>query len=282
MEVLEYLRDIHSFSKRIIISIKFGGGQILVNEKPGTVRYRLKTEDVLSVQFPPEKIGPNLTATDLPLDILYEDEAIIILNKPAGVAVMPSAHNKTGTIANRLLAYYAKQNIPYTVHIVTRLDRDTSGLLLVAKHSYSHSLLARAQQAGQVNRKYNAIIEGILNNKHGVIDEPIARKEDSIIERRVHQSGKTAVTEYEVLKETDNYSLLKVILKTGRTHQIRVHFSFIGHPLLGDGLYGGTKELMSRQALHCCELNFKHPLTTKQVSYHSPLPHDMRLLISKN
>lgn len=282
MEILEYLREVHFFSKRIITAIKFDGGRISVNGEPQKVRYRLKENDTLSIQFPPEEIGENLKAEDLPLNIIYEDEDLMILNKPAHVAVMPSANHKTGSIANRLLGYYAKENIPYTVHIVTRLDRDTSGLLLVAKHRYSHSLLAKAHQANNIHRKYKAIIEGQPKKRSGTIDAPIIRKEGSIIERTVNQSGKSAITKYDVVKEADTHSFVDITLKTGRTHQIRVHFSHIGHPLAGDNLYGGSRKLIDRQALHCSELSFKHPLTNKQVSYHLPVADDMRLLIFDN
>lgn len=277
MEILEYLREVHSFSKRILTGIKFDGGQITVNGNSQKVRYQLQTDDRLSVQFPSEKIGRNLIAEDLPLHIVYEDEDIMVLNKPANVAVMPSENHKTGTIANRILGYYEKQNIPYTVHIVTRLDRDTSGLLLVAKYRYIHSLLARAHESNEIHRKYTAVIEGKLKEIQGVIDAPIMRKEGSIIERTVNLSGKSAITEYNLLKEWKNHSLVEITLKTGRTHQIRVHFSHLGHPLAGDDLYGGSKKIISRQALHCSELIFKHPLTKKRVSYHLSVPDDMRL-----
>lgn len=278
MMIRDYLKKVHSFSKRLIISLKFDGGSITVNGEQKTVRYYLQTEDVLSIKFSPEKIGENLRADDLPLHIIYEDDAILILDKPVGIAVVPSAQNKTGTIANRVLAYYKKHDIPYTIHIVTRLDRDTSGLLLIAKHSYSHSLLAIEQQAGRVSRKYKAIVNGNLEKKQGIINAPIKRKKDSIIERTVDESGKIAITEYEVIKEEIDYSLVNVTLKTGRTHQIRVHFSYIGHPLVGDDLYGGSREVIDRQALHCYELSFRHPYTKKEVSYHLPLPNDMRQL----
>lgn len=278
MEILEYLREVHSFSKGLITAIKFDGGKITVNKNPEKVRYRLQVDDTLSIDFPPEIIGKNLLAEDLPLDIVYEDEDIMVLNKPANIAVMPSANHKTGTIANRILGYYKKRNILYTVHIVTRLDRDTSGLLLVAKNRYIHSLLAKTHESNGIKRKYKAVIEGQLKKSSDMIDLPIMRKEGSIIERTVNSSGKSAITEYNVLKEWKTHSLLDINLKTGRTHQIRVHFSHIGHPLAGDDLYGGSKNIINRQALHCYELIFKHPLTNKQVLYHLPLPDDMRLL----
>lgn len=281
MEIRDFLKDIHSFSKRMIISIKFGGGRITVNGKQETVRYRLQTNDILSIQFPPEKIGENLRAEDLLLSIVYEDDDVLIINKPACIAVMPSPQHKTGTIANRILAYYAEKKIPYTVHIVTRLDRDTSGLLLVAKHSYSHSVLAKAQQQGMVKRKYKAIVEGYLDNKQGVIDAPIGRKEGSIIERTVSEIGKKAITHYKVIAEAKKHSLIDIELETGRTHQIRVHFSYINHSLAGDDLYGGSHGIITRQALHCGEISFEHPLTKETVSYHLKVPDDMRQFMTE-
>src|SRR5699024_42782 len=152
----------------------------------------------------------------------------------------PSPHNQTGTVANGLLAYYEVNNIPYTVHAVTRLDKDTSGLLLIAKHRYSHSLLATSQLAGKVQRQYKAVIGGHLLDKEGTINAPIGRKADSIIERAVVKNGKEAITHYKVEAESEKYSFLDVELETGRTHQIRVHFSSIGHPVAGDSLYGGS------------------------------------------
>lgn len=279
ISIRQYLQEIHSFSRRIIIALKFEGGQILVNGFPKTVRYRLAVGDLLTVIFPKETIGANLKPEEMLLDIVYEDNDIIIVNKQAGMATMPGVNHQTGTVANGLLAYYKKKNIPYTIHVVTRLDRDTSGLMLIAKHRYSHSLLAESHLHGKLKREYTALVEGHLEDKHGKIDAKIARKEDSIIERTVDEHGKEAITNYRVVGEYNDHSLVNIELETGRTHQIRVHFSYVGHPLLGDDLYGKRSEQINRHALHCGQLSFEHPLTKQWLSFHEPIPADMRRLI---
>lgn len=282
MSIRKYLQEVHSFSRRIIIAIKFEGGQILVNGSSKNVRYCLATGDLLEIVFPPETIGSNLNPEEIPLDIVYEDNDIIIINKEAGMATMPSANHPSETVANGLLAYYEKKNIPYTIHIVTRLDRDTSGLMLIAKHRYSHSLLAESQLHGKLKRKYKALVEGSLEKKQGKIDVKIARKENSIIERTVSDVGKQAITHYKVVAEYKDQSYVSIVLETGRTHQIRVHFSHIGHPLIGDDLYGNPNDQIRRHALHCERLSFEHPLSKQQLSFYAPIPNDMKRLMAKN
>lgn len=279
MLIRDFLQDIHSFSRRIVVAIKFEGGKILVNDHPETVRFRLSAGDRLMIKFPKEKKGYYMSPEDMSLDVVYEDEAIIVINKQAGVATIPSPHQPTGTIANGLLGYYEKKGISYTVHVVTRLDRDTSGLLLIAKHRYSHSLLAQSQVNGQVKRSYKAIVEGQLNHKKGTINANIGRKEGSIIERAVIETGRKAITHYEMIFEVPNYSFVNVKLETGRTHQIRVHFAHIGHPLMGDDLYGGTQNEMNRQALHCDYISFIHPTSKEEMSFSAKVPDDMQKII---
>ncbi|WP_010649975.1 RluA family pseudouridine synthase [Oceanobacillus massiliensis] len=213
------------------------------------------------------------------MDIVYEDEAVIVINKPPGMATMPSPQHFTGTLANGLIAYYRScGRNDSTVHVVTRLDANTSGLVLIAKDRYTHSLFSEAQKAAKINRKYMAVVEGVPQTK-GTIDAPIARKAGSIIEREVNDSGRRAVTHYKKLQELAGHSLVEVELETGRTHQIRVHFSNEGYPLAGDDLYGGTLQLMGRQALHCFDLNFRHPLTKRAIHLQVELPEDMKLLL---
>lgn len=276
--IRDYLRSIHSFSRSMITAIKFDGGAIYVNGKEKRVRYELIAGDVLMIQFPPEIKGNYMYPEDLPLEIVYEDDDLIIINKEAGMAVTPSPIHQTGTVANGLLAYYELNHIPYTVHVVTRLDRDTTGLMLIAKHRYSHSLLATSQMEQKIERHYHAIVEGKLITKKGLIQTPIGRKENSIIERTVTADGRAALTYYEVIEEKQGNSLVKIELGTGRTHQIRVHFSHLGHPLVGDQLYGGSSEMMNRHALHCSGISFEHPLTKKLISMHSSIPRDMKKL----
>lgn len=280
MTIHSFLRLEKQFSRRILKAVKFDGGKITVNGTEKTVRYVLNTGDYLQVQLPKEERG-TIKAVDLPLDIVYEDDAILIINKQPGIATIPSFNHPKKTITNGVLAYYERNNIPYTVHIVTRLDRDTSGLLLIAKHRYSHSLLAKAQQEGAVQRYYTAIVEGKFCKKKGKIDANIGRKEGSIIERKVRADGQYAITNYKVMKEMKNMSLVEINLETGRTHQIRVHMAWLGHPLVGDDLYGACAQLMRRQALHCSKLVFPHPITKKQVEIELPLPTDMEKLTSE-
>ena len=279
MLIRDYLREVHGYSRRIIKTVKFEGGEIVVNGQPQTVMYCLAEGDTLTITFPPEKIGAGLVPEDLEISIVHEDDDIIVIDKAPGMATIPSFHHPSGTVANGILAHYVKNNIPYTIHVVTRLDRDTSGLVLIAKHRYSHSLLADSQQTGKVGRKYMAIVEGVIGQEKGIIDAPIGRKEGSIIERTVTKTGKKAITRYKVLEQFQQYTLVEIKLETGRTHQIRVHFSHIGHPLAGDDLYGGSQKLIDRQALHCYEIEFEHPFTKEKMQLHSELPNDILQLM---
>lgn len=277
----EYLKEIQGFSRRIIKGIKFHNGSLLVNGDSVTVRKELKEGDIVEVLFPTEQRGSFMKAESIPLDIIYEDDAVLVINKDAYIATIPSMHQGSGSIANGILHHYELNDINYTVHIVTRLDRDTSGLLLVAKHRLSHSILAKSQKAGEIQRRYQAIISGHLEAKKGTIDQPIARKPGSIIERMVDESGKRAVTHYQVVQELAGYTLLNIGLETGRTHQIRVHFAHLGHPLVGDDLYGGDSTKLRRQALHCTSLTFEHPITKVQHTFKSELPNDLKQIIQQ-
>ncbi|WP_077297320.1 RluA family pseudouridine synthase [Virgibacillus pantothenticus] len=281
MLLRDYLRQVQGFSRRILKTIKFDGGLILVNGIEQSVRYALATGDKVKIELPIEKRGNLMVPENIPLSIVYEDNDIIVIDKPPGIAVIPSYHYPEGTIANGLLAHYEKHNSTYTVHIVTRLDKDTSGLMLVAKHRYSHSILSALQQAGAVNRKYQAIVEGSLSKPSGTIDAPIGRKADSIIEREIRSDGKRAITHYHVERDLEAYSFINVQLETGRTHQIRVHFSGIGHPLCGDTLYGGSLNIIQRQALHCYSLSLPHPMTKQILHFSAKLPMDMVTALQK-
>ncbi|WP_079709177.1 RluA family pseudouridine synthase [Paraliobacillus ryukyuensis] len=272
----EYLTKVHGFSRRIIRTITSEQGCLLINEMFATVRRKLVEGDVVEVIFPSEKRGPLMHAEPIPLVIIYEDEDVIVIDKQAGMPSIPSHIHKQGTLANALLYHYEQQQLDYTVHIVTRLDRDTSGLMLVAKHRLSHSILSLSQQRGEVNRRYQAIISGHLKLKEGTIDAPIARKSTSIIERIVDPTGKKAITHFRVVEETNDNTVIQIQLETGRTHQIRVHFSYLGNPLVGDDLYGGATDKISRQALHCTNLSFIHPRTKKKIECTSDIPNDMK------
>lgn len=276
----DFLRNHQHFSRRTLQAIKFSGGKIKVNGVQQKVTYRLRKGDLIEVHFPSEKKGNYMFAQALPLDIVYEDDYIIVLNKKAGMVASPNPLHPSGTIANGLLYYYEQKNYDKTVHIVTRLDRDTSGLMLIAKNQHIHSLFQRAQMKQKIIRNYKAIVHGKVKQKQGVIQAKIGREEGSIIKRQVTDDGKHAITHYDVLCRTKSYSFVNVFLETGRTHQIRVHFAYIGHPLMGDTLYGSENQpLPIRQALHCSRLCFKHPIFKKRMSFHSEIPKDMAALL---
>lgn len=270
----EYLRKNLRFSSRFIKKLTSKRGYLLINDEPVTVRYIVQAGDILCIRIPAENRSESVRPEHLPLKIVYEDDWFIILNKDAGVPSIPSQIHPTGTIANGLLAYYDKHNLPYTIHIVTRLDKDTSGLMLIAKHQYSHSLLSQMQKENKLKRTYVALVEGVIKQNSGTIRRPIRRKQGSIIEREVAADGQKAITHFEVLNRYADYSYVTVQLETGRTHQIRVHFSWLGHPLLGDNLYGGGLEKVKRQALHCQQLQFNHPITKETLLFRSSPPEE--------
>lgn len=281
MTIYSYLYDELKFSNRLIKKAKSEGNFILINGVKKTVRYVLNEGDLLHIQFAPEEKGPFMSPEPIPLSIVYEDEHVIVIDKQPGILTIPSKLHSKHTIANGLIYYYEQNHLPYTAHIVTRLDRDTSGLLLVAKHQYSHSLLAKLQNKNNIKRRYKALVHGQIEESSGKINVPIGRKLGSIIERTVTLDGREALTLYHVEKNIGPYSLVNIELKTGRTHQIRVHFSHIGHPLVGDDLYGGLTCSFKRQALHCSELKFEHPFTKKQIHIQSQLPDDLKIFINE-
>lgn len=276
--IKEFLKG-KEISKAALTDIKFNGGKILVNEEEMNVRYILKMEDFLQVTFPLEVPSEGMLRESIPLEIIYEDEYVLIVNKPPLMNTIPSREHPTGSLANALLGYYENIGLVAATHIVTRLDRDTSGLVLVAKHRHVHHLLSEQQKSGFVKRIYVALAHGNLVNKMGTIKEPIGRKSNSIIEREVSINGQYACTHYRVLNRFPSFDLIELQLETGRTHQIRVHMSYLGHPLLGDDLYGGSLELINRQALHCRSLSFVHPFESRKLSFEVPIASDLGKLL---
>lgn len=268
-------------SKGLLAKIKFQGGDIQVNDVTQNATYLLNIGDKVMIDIPAEKGFESLTAVWRDLKIVYEDDHFLVLDKPSGVASIPSV-NHSNTMANFVKAYYIKQGYEnQQVHIVTRLDRDTSGLMLFAKHGYAHARLDRQLQQKKIEKRYFALVkgEGILQPE-GEIIAPIARDEDSIITRQVAQGGKFAHTSYRLVQSFGLVHLVDIRLHTGRTHQIRVHFSHIGFPLLGDDLYGGSlQEGILRQALHCHSLTFYNAFLKKEVRLDSPLPEDFQFLM---
>lgn len=276
--IRDFFRE-NDISKTALTDIKFKGGGIFINGEEATVRYTLKEDDLLKAVFPKEEPGMGLQGEDMPLDILYEDDLLLIVNKPARISTIPSREHPGGSLANGLIGYYLQKGIQATTHIVTRLDRDTSGLVLAAKHRHVHHLLSIQQKAGKLNRTYEAFAHGTVVEDAGTIEEPIGRRKSSIIEREVHPNGQYACTSYTVLRRFPEFTHVQLNLMTGRTHQIRVHLSHIGHPLLGDDLYGGSRLRIKRQALHCRQLEFFHPFLKKKIMVRAPFPEDMSSLL---
>ncbi|KRG16030.1 pseudouridine synthase [Virgibacillus soli] len=279
-EIKAFLQE-QGISRRALSAIKFTGGFIRVNGIEQNVRYRLQEYDDLELLFPPEQENEQLVKEPIPLMIMYEDEDLFIVNKPTGMNTIPSRQHPTGSLANAIAYYYEQIKLASTVHIVTRLDRDTSGLVLIAKHRHAHHLLSQMQKKGEIERFYEAFAGGMMEKDIGRIDEPIGRKLDSIIEREVRSDGQKAVTRYKVIQTTSSFSYVKLKLETGRTHQIRVHLAYIGHPLLGDDLYGGKRTLINRQALHCQQIKLTHPITQENLSIQAELPEDMQELLNR-
>lgn len=215
---------------------------------------------------------------DLPLHIVYEDEYLLVADKPAGQLVHPTTKEHEGTLANAILFYYTQNNCTLTYHPVHRLDKNTSGLVLISKMPHIQHLLSLAGHK-KFHRTYQALVTGKLFPENGTINAPIARHPGSIIERMVSESGQTAITHYKTLKSTTQYSLLELTLETGRTHQIRVHLASLGHPILGDDLYGGSVDLIQRQALHASNLTFIHPISQETIRLKSTIPTDMQKIM---
>lgn len=275
LPVYKFLRSQTGISLTLWRKIK-NRGSIAINTCPAAVSDLVYPGDTITVSWPNTSF---INPENLPLMILYEDEWLLVVNKPAGMLVHPTSGQHSGTLGNAVLHYYSTQNSSNGFHPVNRLDRNTSGLVLLAKRPDIQNMLSQNNQ--QILKQYLAIAGGIPNNAHGVIDKPIGRKPGSIIEREVRPDGQQAITCYRVLTTFSNACLLEVTLKTGRTHQIRVHLSYIGCPLLGDDLYGGPINQLQRQALHAATLSFPHPITKQRLTIVSPLPADLTNLLTQ-
>ncbi len=277
-----YLRE-HLYTHQIITLLKHTENSILVNNIWVHVNHCLSTGDILHITVPEIPVNEKIEPCDIPLDIIFEDEDIVIINKPAGMPIHPSLKHYTGTLANALTYYYLNEKSPFIFRCINRLDRDTTGITIVAKNIYSAAVLSAQMRNRQIKRTYIAIVEDILNPSEGCISAPIARVNDSIITRCVDfENGERAVTNYKVLNNTNSpygpLSFVELHLETGKTHQIRVHMSYLGHPLIGDFLYNpdsAYNELIGRQALHASKIQFTHPITGKFMSIVAPLPKDM-------
>lgn len=257
--------------------IKWNGRVTVNGEEVHNARRRVAKGDRIVLTWSEEN---DIVPSDIPLSITYEDEALLIVNKGPGMIIHPTARGAHDTLVNAVAGYYAQRRIEAGIHPIYRLDRNTTGLVVVAKSAKGQYDLSKSHD--QIYREYLALVSGHMDEKAGRIDRPIGRRDGSIVEWMVREEGKRAITDYEVLGEYEGYSLLKIHLLTGRTHQIRVHFASLGHPLLGDDLYGGPLGLMTRQALHAYTVRFAHPVTGREMRFTAPVPEDMRAWMGKN
>ncbi|MCE5285725.1 MAG: RluA family pseudouridine synthase [Pelosinus sp.] len=251
-------------------------GQLLINGNLFPGNKLVYPGDILTITLGDSNCS--ITPVDLSIDICYEDDYLLVINKPAGMLVHPTTKEMNNTLANAVMHYYQVNNIRCGFHPVHRLDRNTSGLVLIAKTPYIQHMLSH-DHIKKIRRIYYALVAGILPAPSGIIEAPIGRHPESIIERIVTPEGKNAITHYQVCKTIGQVSLVQLELETGRTHQIRVHLAYIGHPLLGDDLYGDTTKLLNRQALHAAKLLFNHPITHEFLEINSTFPNDMHNLI---
>ena len=277
--VLHVLKEQFFLSDRLITKLK-KANKIYLNSLPTYTKKSVTMGDTVSVLIDFEEDNSNIVASNIPLNIIYEDDYLLVLNKPANIAIHPSILHFDNSLSNGVKFYFDKLGLKKKIRIVNRLDRNTSGIVILAKNEYIQECLIKQMKTNEFKKEYLAIAKGILESKSGTLNFPIARKEGSIIERTVSSDGDSAITHYDVVKEFNNLSLVHIVLETGRTHQIRVHFSHIGHPILGDTLYGSPSELINRQALHSYKLTFIHPVTKKVVSLEAPLPNDIKNIIN--
>lgn len=240
-------------------------------------RNTVKINDVITVNLDFDEESENIVSTQMDLNIIFEDDGLLILDKPAGIAVHPSILHYTDSLSNGVKFYFESIGLKRKIRPVNRLDLNTSGLIIFAKNEYIQECLIQQMQTGTFQKEYIAIVSGSFSEPSGTINLPIARKENSIIERCISPDGQEAITDYCVLEKYDNMSVVRCSLKTGRTHQIRVHMSTIGHPLLGDTLYGVSSDLIDRQALHSYRICFVHPVSHKNLEFVCDVPDDMKI-----
>ncbi len=279
----ELLKVYFQISDKLITKLK-KNKRILLNNKFTYLDHELKVNDFIEINLDFEEISENIEPNnDIYLEIVFEDEAMLIINKQAGVPVHPSINHFNDSLSNGVQYYFNTINLKRKIRPVNRLDKNTSGLVIFAKNEYIQELLIKQMKSNLFKKEYLSILNGNLEKNFGTIDAPISRKENSIIEREINPLGMPSITHFQLIKNF-NYKntplcLVKFILETGRTHQIRVHSKYINHPILGDSLYGEPSNFISRQALHAYKISFTHPILKTHLEFEVPLPEDISKLI---
>lgn len=275
--IKDYLLNEIGVSHRTLVKLK-KESSILLNGKEVYVTSKFKTGDILEVILTDEK-SENVLPEAVDLDVVFEDDYIIAINKMPGMPIHPTKGHFKGTVANALAYLYLNKGKSIKIRPINRLDKDTSGMVIFAKNSHIQHMMSNEKLSFQ--KEYIAVVEGKLKNEEGIIDLPIKREGLDSIKRTVCQDGQSAATFYKIIKKNEEASLLRVRLLTGRTHQIRVHMSYIGHPLYGDDLYGGSRGMIKRQALHAERVSFIHPITGSYIDLNAGIPEDIKLLCEK-
>lgn len=273
----DFLRSKLQYSRRSIIALKKSGG-VTINGVSCHMNTLLKANDQIDIVFEDTE-SENIMPEQMQLDIIFEDEHLIVINKSPSMPVHPTRKHITGTLANGLAYYWQEKDKPIKIRPVNRLDKDTSGLVLFAKSAHLQHLLSYYVGQEEFKKEYIAVVHGKMNESEGTIDLPIAREAEMAMKRVVREDGDRAVTHFKTLQAFQEYSVVRITLETGRTHQIRVHMSHMAHPLLGDTLYGGSMELIERQALHAEKITMLHPVTKQWHQFIAPVPADIQKLI---
>ncbi|SDB10634.1 23S rRNA pseudouridine1911/1915/1917 synthase [Eubacterium oxidoreducens] len=279
MTIEQFIRS-KGFSHKVIVALKKTPNGIVKNNIWAYTRESVSTGDILTLTLNEEESSDKIIPIKLPLDIVYEDDDLLVINKPSGMPTHPSYKNYDNTLANAVAYYYQQQNQSFVFRCINRLDRDTTGLTIIAKNPFSASVLYNAAKNRRLHRTYEALVCGRLEGE-GVIDAPISREVHSTITRCVDtKNGERAVTHYRSLAyhSDKDLSYIALQLETGRTHQIRVHMKHIGHPLPGDYLYHPDYTYINRVALHSSGLEFDHPITQKHLKFYCPIPQDMNII----
>lgn len=270
----EYFLRRHGIADKLIRKLKTYDDGITLNGEVIFTNHKLVADDKVVLHFHDEAGSEGIVATKMDIDVVFEDEDLLVVNKAAGLAVHPSKGNFDKTLANGVMYYYASKGFEFTFRAVNRLDRDTTGLLIIAKNPYSAAKLSEMMKKREIHRTYLAIVEGDLPES-GTINLAIGRVGDSVL-RQVDENGEAAVTHFEKVEHKNGLTLVKLQLETGRTHQIRVHMKHLGNPLVGDFLYNPKCNLMNRQGLHSYKLTLRHPVTGENLEFVADVPEDMK------
>lgn len=267
-------------SSRLLRKLKVNQ-RIFCNNKVAWVNGNAKPGDEIKVNIFFEEDAESIKAEYGEIDILYEDDSLLLINKSGNMVSHPTCLHQSGTLANFVKGYFESKKEKLKVRFVNRLDRETSGVIVLAKNDYAQDILSKQMQGGEFTKEYIAIVHGDVEKDNGTIDLPIKREPDSIMTRMVAPDGETAITHFEVIERLEDMTVLKLKLETGRTHQIRVHLKAIGHPIVGDGLYSEVEtSLINRQALHSYKTGFVHPISHEKIIVTAKLPFDMEKIIT--